>query len=58
METREWTRQQINKLINESQDFKEQAFYQALQDTMTEQFQRIEQLQGEVDGRVWNPEKW
>lgn len=58
METHEWTQQQLNKLISESRDFEEQAFYQVLQDTMTEQVKRIDQLQGEVDGRVWNTENW
>ncbi|WP_170999525.1 hypothetical protein [Paucilactobacillus kaifaensis] len=58
METREWTQQEIDKFIKESKNFRDQSFYQALQDTTVEQFKRIEQLQGEVDGRAWNTEKW
>ncbi|BAP84722.1 hypothetical protein LOOC260_101440 [Paucilactobacillus hokkaidonensis JCM 18461] len=58
METQEWVNQQVAKLIDQSTDFQEQSFYQALQDTLTEQFKRIEQLQGEVDGRMWNVGKW
>jgi hypothetical protein len=29
-----------------------------LKGIMTEQYQRIDQLQGELDGRMWSPEQW
>ncbi|KIS03885.1 hypothetical protein [Paucilactobacillus wasatchensis] len=58
MDTQKWVQQQVMTLIENSLDFKEQAFYQALQDTLTEQFKRIDQLQGEIDGRSWNTANW
>ncbi|MFZ2588285.1 hypothetical protein [Paucilactobacillus nenjiangensis] len=58
MDTQQWVEMKINELIENSQTFPDQAFYRELKEIMTEQYHRIDQLQGELDGRMWSPEQW
>ncbi|KRL58828.1 hypothetical protein [Latilactobacillus fuchuensis] len=53
-----WLQQQIQQLQSQATTYEDQAFYQALGQVSHELAQRIEQRQGELDGRIWNATKW
>lgn len=38
--------------------YEEKAFYQELEYIIREQYKRIEQAEGELDGTLWSPKKW
>lgn len=58
MDTQLWVEHELDVLISESKTYPDQAFYRELKQLFIEQYQRIEQLQGELDGRMWNPSQW
>ncbi|AQS53874.1 hypothetical protein BW727_101507 [Jeotgalibaca dankookensis] len=58
MEQKDWMLEQINKLAEESQDYRQIALYQAFVDLINEQYRRIEMTQGEIDGRMWSRNQW
>lgn len=54
----EWLLQQIKSLEAQETDYKNLALLSELKKLIKEMDQRIELLQGEIDGRVWNPSDW
>ncbi|WP_167574655.1 hypothetical protein [Loigolactobacillus backii] len=58
MMTNDWLQQQINALAVNSEHYEEQALFRALAELVTEQEKRIEQTQGEIDGRTWDERQW
>lgn len=53
-----WATQQLFSLAAQTPQFKEKALYLALAELSEEQQRRLEQAQGELDGRMWNPSEW
>jgi len=49
---------QLEKLSEESRDYKQKALLQATKELLQEQEKRREQLQGELDGTLWSPGNW
>lgn len=54
----DWLTEQIQLQKEQATTYEEQAFYTALQQTSDELVLRIEQRQGELDGRIWNATNW
>ena len=50
--------QLLDAWISEAKDYKERALLVAAKTRLLEQAKRIEQAQGELDGRMWSPENW
>lgn len=48
----------IKKLEQMSGNYEDKAFFQELKRMMDEQSIRIEQAEGEIDGRLWSPKNW
>jgi len=53
-----WLYQTAQQLAQTSSDYEERAFFQALSQLALEQEKRIEQAQGEIDGRSWDELAW
>ncbi|API87978.1 MULTISPECIES: hypothetical protein [Marinilactibacillus] len=58
MEDQQWLITQLEELFKKSHDYKQKALLQATINLIIEQEERKEQLQGELDGRLWNPGNW
>ncbi|SFK34935.1 hypothetical protein SAMN04488569_10255 [Marinilactibacillus piezotolerans] len=58
MEDQQWLITQLEELLKKSHDYKQKALLQATINLIIEQEERKEQLQGELDGRLWNPGNW
>lgn len=58
MEEQQWLITQLEKLFNDSHDYKQKALIQATMNIIKEQEKRKEQLQGELDGTLWSPGNW
>ncbi|WP_423188520.1 hypothetical protein ACO1PF_07870 [Alkalibacterium sp. f15] len=58
MEDNQWLKNQLEKLFEESHDYKQKALLQATKELLIEQEKRREQLQGELDGTLWSPVNW
>lgn len=58
MEHEEWMKQQIKELERKSTDYRQKALYQEFLKLIEEQYKRIEQTEGEIDGRMWSPQEW
>lgn len=53
-----WIKQEADKAQKSETKYEERAFYYALSSFTDELAKRIEQRQSELDGRIWNHEKW
>lgn len=53
-----WLIQELENLIAQTPDYEKRALLHATIDMVHEQTKRIEQAQGELDGRIWNHEQW
>lgn len=58
METEKWLFDQLTDLQKSSVTYQDRAFYIALADLVDQQQQRLEQAEGEIDGRLWQPTNW
>lgn len=58
MEQKEWMLSLIEQLKVKSKDYRQIALYQAFSELVEEQYKRIEQAEGEIDGRSWSPKDW
>lgn len=54
----EWALQEAQRLADQATDYPQQAYFQVFQDFLRAQATRIEQAEGEIDGRSWNHEQW
>lgn len=57
-EQSQWLREQIEDLALRQSQFTDRAFWLALSRLVQEQGRRQEQLEGEIDGRTWRPDRW
>ena len=57
-EQSQWLREQIEDLAVRQPQFTDRAFWLALSRLVQEQGRRQEQLEGEIDGRTWRPDRW
>lgn len=53
-----WALDQIDQLIDKSQDYKEKALLHNVKLALLEQDKRRTQNQGELDGSLWSPGDW
>lgn len=58
MDNQKWLETILQKQINHEPGFARRALLERAQDFVREQGKRITQAQGELDGRVWNHQKW
>ncbi|MFC0232806.1 hypothetical protein ACFFIF_02240 [Vagococcus entomophilus] len=58
MKNREELAKKIKKLEQISENYEDKAFFHELKRMMDEQSIRIEQAEGEIDGRLWSPKNW
>lgn len=58
MEEREWILSELSLLQKEEQSYEVQAFLSELKMILDEQYKRIEQAEGEIDGLLWSPKEW
>ncbi|KRO15515.1 hypothetical protein [Lacticaseibacillus saniviri] len=53
-----WLHEQVADLEKQAKSYPDQAFYHELNRFIQEQQKRLEQAEGEIDGRTWNHEQW
>ncbi|WP_179396272.1 hypothetical protein [Lacticaseibacillus absianus] len=58
MATTEWLLEQAAALEQAATDYAERAMWASLQDHIRQQARRIEQAEGELDGRAWDHQQW
>ena len=57
-ENTKWLLNQIDELSARQNDYEKRALLLALKKVVSEQQIRIEQAQGELDGRLWDHDNW
>lgn len=55
---KEWLIKEIQSAKKSAQSYEENAFFQELEVIVREQYKRIEQAEGELDGSLWSPKRW
>lgn len=58
MNEQEWVLSEVNFLKEKAKSYELKAFYQELEEVIREQYKRIDQAKGELDGNLWSPKKW
>lgn len=58
MDKEDWLLSELEILVTSSQDYKQKALLKATSELVKEQFKRIAQMEGELDGRLWSPRDW
>lgn len=58
MEDEKWLLDQLATLSKTATAYQDRAFYAALAEMVKQQQRRLEQAQGELDGRLWQPANW
>lgn len=58
METENWAQKQLDHLVEMSKDYRQKALFQETKKLFQDQYQRMEQMEGELDGRMWSPKEW
>ncbi|WP_238985057.1 hypothetical protein [Bacillus kwashiorkori] len=58
LERKEWILQELQRVYDQSQNYMEVALIKATQSILLEQYKRIEQMEGEMDGTLWSPKRW
>ena len=58
MDTRQWLVHQLTVYIQHEPKFKPRALLERTRDLVREQSKRLDQARRELDGRIWNHEKW
>lgn len=53
-----WLAKIVSNLQKTSVDYREKALLEAAVQLYFEQEQRIEQLEGQLDGTLWSPKNW
>lgn len=57
-ETTKWLLEQAKTQARQAKDYEDRAFFTALQTFIQDQATRLDQAQGEVDGRFWDHRRW
>lgn len=55
---KEWLLSEIVKKIEASKTYEEKALLKEALVLVQEQYQRIEQSEGQLDGSLWSPKDW
>lgn len=58
MSREEWITEQLEQAFAESRDYQQKALVLAAKKLIIEQYERIEQMKGELDGTLWSPGNW
>lgn len=58
METENWAQEQLDHLVETGKDYRQKALFQETKKLFQDQYQRMEQMEGELDGRMWSPKEW
>lgn len=58
MSEKEWVIEEVQILAKLEKSYEKRAFFQELEKIINEQYKRIEQAKGELDGNLWSPKKW
>ncbi|MEG0268567.1 MAG: hypothetical protein RR439_06875 [Carnobacterium sp.] len=58
MDEKDWLLAELETLFSSSQEYKQKALLKATIELVEEQFKRIDQMEGELDGRLWSPRDW
>ena len=53
-----WLIEQVKALSKTQPEYQDRAFLLALQKVIKEQQKRTDQIQSELDGRLWNHNNW
>ncbi len=53
-----WWQQLCNEQRTQATNYEEQAFWQGLSTLFDQQIQRQKQLQGQIDGQLWDHQSW
>ncbi|MBA1435156.1 hypothetical protein [Bombilactobacillus bombi] len=54
----QWLLEQIQQQLHTEPQYEKRAFWQGLKTVVEQQQDRIQQLQAEIDGHLWNHEQW
>ncbi|QCI87329.1 hypothetical protein FE258_00830 [Vagococcus zengguangii] len=58
MEEKNWLLTEIDDLLTQVTSYEEKALYLSLKKLIAEQYNRLEQLEGQLDGTLWSPKEW
>ncbi len=58
MDTENWVQERLDYLAEASKDYRQKALFEETKKLFQEQHQRLEQMEGELDGRMWSPKEW
>ena len=58
MGEKEWILSELKRVFEDSRDYKQKALIAAAIHLLEEQYLRIEQKEGELDGSLWSPRDW
>lgn len=58
MEKEEWMLQELERVFYNSRDYKQKALIESARGLIKEQSERIQQMEGELDGTLWSPRDW
>ena len=58
MEEKNWLLAEIDTLLIQVNSYEEKALYVSLKKLIEEQYNRLEQLEGQLDGTLWSPKEW
>ena len=58
MEEKNWLMIEIDELLTQVSSYEEKALYASLKKLVSEQYNRLEQLEGQLDGTLWSPKEW
>ncbi|MBS4456920.1 hypothetical protein [Tuanshanicoccus lijuaniae] len=53
-----WTEELIQTLSTVAQDYPTKALLEVLLELSQQQQERLELLEGEIDGKMWSPAEW
>lgn len=54
----DWLINQLEQLIDTETSYEKRAFWYGLKTTIKQQQSRMQQIQAEIDGQLWNHEQW
>ncbi|MGX6962913.1 hypothetical protein [Vagococcus xieshaowenii] len=57
-EEQNWLLTEIDALLTQVTSYEEKALYLSLKKLVNEQYNRLEQLEGQLDGTLWSPKEW
>ncbi len=58
MNEQEWCQNQLDEFMQNSHTYPQKALFFSLKQLLDEQYKRMEQTQGELDGKLWDTGNW